>query len=884
MANNEYIIDTRIDTDGVDRGAQRINRTMRNLANDTTRATNRISDAFRNMGKAMLAVVSIRALVNMGREAIELASDITEVDNVVSKAFGNMRGEMDALAETAIQSLGMSRLTAYRTGSTFMSMGRSMLSSAEDAKEMALALTKLSGNMASFYNVSQDVASTALKSIYTGETETLKQYGVVMTEVNLKQFAMAQGIQKAYKDMSQSEKVMLRYKYVMSQLSYIGDDFLDTQDSWANQTRILKEQWKEFLSILGSGLIQVLTPLIKTLNVIIAKMIEVAKAISNVLSSLFGKQNKENKETGQTYEDLAGAVDDYTDSVDEATKSTSKSLSNMDELNELSTGSKTAGTSLDFDLGNIADASDAIEDADEKASKFAERIKELANLFKEGFKIGLGDDIEERIAGIKNNISTIKESLKTIFTDPAVVDSANRYLDSLALNLGKVAGSMASMGVTIAENITGGLAKYLGDESNQKRIKDYFVQMFDLGTVINNSIGDFSVAFADIFSALGDENGQRLTANIIGIFSDAFMGVSLLATQLGADLVTTILDPITQNSEGIKGVFDDLLGDMATVTDGYKDMVDQVADKLNSTYDEYIHPVFENLKETYSEVIGTAIESYNQNIKPALEYLSTKLSKLYSEHIGPALTKIIEFLGKLGKVIGDLYNARIKPIFDFILKTLVPVLTPILETLFAVIFDKIGMVVDMIGDLFAILGDLLDFFVSVFTGDIEGAFESLESIMQHFKDFFRDIVNGVIGLAETMANGIIHGINGMITALNNINFTIPDAIPVIGGKTIGFNLTPLPDISIPRLATGTVVPRQSQEFLAMLGDNNRESEVVSPLSTMKQAFLEAIAESNMGGNQTVQVVLEGDAKGLFKVVRSEAKNYFNKNGESAFPI
>ncbi len=166
--------------------------------------------------KLLGIALSTASLIKFGKEAIGLASDLAEVDNVVNKAFGNMRSEMDALADSAIKNLGMSRLMAYQTGSTFMSMGKSMIANSEDAKNMALSLTKLTANMASFFNVSQDLASIALKSIYTGETETLKQYGVVMTEVNLKQFAQEQGIRKSYAAMTQSEKVMLRYQYVMN--------------------------------------------------------------------------------------------------------------------------------------------------------------------------------------------------------------------------------------------------------------------------------------------------------------------------------------------------------------------------------------------------------------------------------------------------------------------------------------------------------------------------------------------------------------------------------------------------------------------------------------------------------------------------------------------
>ena len=265
--------------------------------------------------KLLGIALSTASLIKFGKEAIGLASDLAEVDNVVNKAFGNMRSEMDALADSAIKNLGMSRLMAYQTGSTFMSMGKSMIANSEDAKNMALSLTKLTANMASFFNVSQDLASIALKSIYTGETETLKQYGVVMTEVNLKQFAQEQGIRKSYAAMTQSEKVMLRYQYVMNQLSYIGDDFIDTQDSWANQTRILSEQWKELLTILGSGLITVLTPFNTGLNMIVSALINVGNTISNILSSVFGIQMQQMSATTAAAEDVAGGYADAADSI-----------------------------------------------------------------------------------------------------------------------------------------------------------------------------------------------------------------------------------------------------------------------------------------------------------------------------------------------------------------------------------------------------------------------------------------------------------------------------------------------------------------------------------------------------------------------------------------
>ena len=124
----------------------------------------------------------------------------------------------------------------------------------EAAAQMAISVAGLTGDVASFYNVSQEVADTALKSIWTGETESLKQFGVVMTQANLQQYAYQQGIKKTISEMTQAEQVQLRYMYVTDQLSLAQGDFVKTSGSWANQTRILSERWKQFMTIIGTAI------------------------------------------------------------------------------------------------------------------------------------------------------------------------------------------------------------------------------------------------------------------------------------------------------------------------------------------------------------------------------------------------------------------------------------------------------------------------------------------------------------------------------------------------------------------------------------------------------------------------------------------------------
>lgn len=162
-----------------------------------------------------------------------------EIQNVVDVSFGEAAAEINAFAADAMKAFGLTELQAKKTASTLMAMSNGMNINSQAGKVMAINLTKLSGDMASFYNVSQDVAETALKSVFTGETEALKKFGVVMTEANLQAFALSQGITTLYSDMSQAQRVALRYNYVMQATANAQGDFARTSGNWANQIRVL---------------------------------------------------------------------------------------------------------------------------------------------------------------------------------------------------------------------------------------------------------------------------------------------------------------------------------------------------------------------------------------------------------------------------------------------------------------------------------------------------------------------------------------------------------------------------------------------------------------------------------------------------------------------
>lgn len=269
-ADGSVLIITEIDSDGATKGTKKIKGTLEDLGKDSQSTGKEISgglsDSFKKLGAAIAAAGVIDKLVDVGREAISLGSDLEEVQNVVDVTFSTMSDRVDEFAKAAAATAGLSEKMAKQYVGTFGAMADSFGFAEAEAYEMATALTQLSGDVASFYNLSQDEAYTKLKSVFTGETESLKDLGVVMTQTALDAYALANGFGKVTADMTEQEKVALRYSFVMDQLSGASGDFVRTQESWANQTKVLALQWESLQAVIGSGLIQALLPVVNLLN------------------------------------------------------------------------------------------------------------------------------------------------------------------------------------------------------------------------------------------------------------------------------------------------------------------------------------------------------------------------------------------------------------------------------------------------------------------------------------------------------------------------------------------------------------------------------------------------------------------------------------------
>ena len=269
-ADGSVIIATIIDTEGVEKGTVELKKDLLGLGDSADKANKSVGSdlvsGFKKLGAAVAASKVVEKLYEFGKEAVELGSDLEEVQNVVDVTFKTMSDSVNKFAKDAQKSAGLSEKMAKQYVGTFGAMADSFGFTELEAYEMSTALTQLTGDVASFYNLSQDEAMNKLKGVFTGETEALKELGVVMTQAALDNYALANGYEKTTSAMTEQEKVALRYQFVMDQLSASSGDFVRTQDSWANQSKVLALQWESLMATLGTGLIDVLSPGMEFLN------------------------------------------------------------------------------------------------------------------------------------------------------------------------------------------------------------------------------------------------------------------------------------------------------------------------------------------------------------------------------------------------------------------------------------------------------------------------------------------------------------------------------------------------------------------------------------------------------------------------------------------
>lgn len=438
-----------------------------------------ITGMAKKAGAALAAAFGVKKLVDFGKQCLELGSDLAEVQNVVDITFPKMTAQVDEFARSAAQSFGLSETMAKQYTGTFGAMAKAFGFTEKQAYDMGSTLTGLAGDVASFYNISQDEAYTKLKSVFTGETESLKDLGVVMTQTALDSYAMANGFGKTTSAMSEAEKVALRYQFVQDKLSAAQGDFARTSGSWANQCRILSLQMQSLMATIGQGLINLFTPIIRVINTVIGKLATLANAFKSFTELITGNKSSGSDSSGVAA--VAGAADDAgtglenasdsasnlasnTDKVGQAAQNAAKkmkALMGFDKVNKLdsqsdsSSGSSSSpstgaggtgalGSAVDF--GNLAEGDTVLDKTSKSAQKLAELLKKLWKPFQDAWNAEgkkTLDAVDYAFRSIGKLAKSVGKSLVSVWTNGTGTKMLTTMLQ-IGQNVLKTIGNIAT--------------------------------------------------------------------------------------------------------------------------------------------------------------------------------------------------------------------------------------------------------------------------------------------------------------------------------------------------------------------------------------------------------------------------------------------------------
>lgn len=768
------------------------------LTGASNKAAKQATSIFSGMGKKIAAGLSIAAFTKFTKDCIEVGSNVTEVQNVVDTAFKDLSGQADQWASNAMTNFGLSELSAKKYMGVFGQMSNAMGITGQAALDMAEDVTGLTGDVASFYNLSTDEAYTKLKSIWTGETETLKDLGVVMTQTNLDQYALNNGFGKTTAKMTEQEKVMFRYQYVTSALSNATGDFVKTQDSWANQTRILTLRFQQLKASLGKGFIALFTPILRGFNNLLAGLQKVADGFASFVQMLTGADVSTSM--GSISSDIAGIGDDASSAADnvgdigsaakKTAKDIEKSLAGFDQINKLteptddssdSSGS-TGGTSSGIgsvDLvpdvsGSTSNATSAISDFVNKAKKELDKLR-------------------------KWSVSTFSPSMSRIW------DGLTKNTDTAKKNLASAFNDIRALGPPLLNYFNGPFTNYL-------------VTWVDTnGSILNGLFDSFNTVFSDVWN----KAAYPILANFVSV------GLPMLTDFASQTLSLngTIFDTFKASwnslwSEGVSPAIE-------SISNVWIGLVNTMAGAWN----EWGEPIFTGIKAAVKTTGDVFLDIWNNMLQPVWENALDVIDRVWSEHLQPLLANFLDFVGEIVTCATTIYNNFIAPVVGFLSELLGPIFIAIFDSIGNKVGVVVGTIADLMNDTITVFKGVIQFIKGVFSGDWEGTWNGIvtafDGIFSGIADIAKGPINMVIGFINGLITGVQSGINAIVRSVNKLSFKVPNWVPGIGGEDFGFHLPEADFSKIPYLAQGGYVKPNTPQ-LAMIGDNRHQGEVVAP--------------------------------------------------------
>lgn len=515
------------------------------------------------------------------------------------------------------------------------------------------------------------------------------------------------------------------------------------------------------LERLKNSLATAFAPILTAIAPILSKFIDMlstaATYVSMFFSMLSGKKTYTRalavqkdyaaslSDTASSAEDVADATNDAADAADAAAEATEKYLSPLDDLNKMDSksdsgsGSGGDGKSPGAGGGGGGTGSAPMFTEEQIPNAFLDNLqkvfdllKKIKDLFMSGFWDGLGD-YKPQLAELKKDLASIKRNLAEIFTDPEVVGAAKRFAESVIYNLGVVAGSIASVGLTLAVNLVGGFESYLS--RNKDRIKKFLVDVFNVGAEIADEFGLIAKTIAEVFAkTFGTQTAQDLTGNLIGIFASlGGLAVEIFA-RYERDKMYLAWQPWIDNKDKLVEAINETIAPIQQLAQVIEDFLNDTSDKIIAFYDEIVKPFIDDIESGCASILATLLDLYNSYVVPIIDEWGTRLEDLINGPLTDFVDKFLDVCAKIIDALQQIWNNVLVPLINWILQNVIPLLAPVVQWLGDAAIDLLGAAVEMANGILDMLGGLIDFLVGVFTGDWKKAFSGAGQIAQGFAD------------------------------------------------------------------------------------------------------------------------------------------------------
>lgn len=763
------------------------------------------SSAMGKVGKAIGVAFSAAAVVSFGKKCVEVASEtqsawmgLSSILNGQKKSFSEANRFIQDYISDGLVPLN-NAVTAYKNlaarGYSTEQIERTMT---------ALKDAAAFGRQASYsYG---DAISTATEGLKNENSILADNAGVTKNVAKMWE-DYAKSIGTTTNALTQQQKIEAEVNGIMEETKWQTGDAAKYATTFAGRVAKLSATFTSLKTEIGNVIIPILNLFIPAIQTALDALLKFLSLLKTAMASIGLEMPDVTSLGGVTAgaTEAAEAIDNTGTAAEKAAKKVKKAFASYDEINVLSkssssdtsTGGSSGVTAADPTTSAITSGVSAVDSR-------LDELKEKLSTFWSGFAAGFEKEREE----LKRQIEQTKALVKRVWQDLRKLESPIKNWASTDL-------------------------------------KDFFETFCHASADIFLGLYDsVNAVFRDLWNVAVYPRLQKFVTK----------GLPVL-TQFSTECVKTLQTLF----DSVKEIFDKTWREGAVpalqfFTQVYQDTWDIVYDNWQT----YGAPIFDNVRAAIENTKNLFLNAWNNYMKPCWDIIMGTVTRLWTDHVKPLANNLTGFVGELIQDALEIHNKVIVPIVKWVQDYLYPIFVNSFRNMMNIVEPIIAGFIDCANGIITVLKGIVQFITGVFTGNWSKAWNGIKNI---FKGAFDTMaasakapLNVIIALFENLVNRIGSGINKLIHGFNSIRWDVPDWVPGIGGRSLGFNIKQIPTIKLPRLAQGGWVAANNPR-LAIVGDNTREGEIVSPESKIREQVELALAKAG-GFAQKVKLQLE----------------------------